>query len=41
VADITYRSGVVRLHIDLLANSTPASTKAAPAPRTAMAATPK
>jgi len=43
VADITYRSEVVRLHIDLLAHSTsaPASTKAAPVPGTAMAATPK
>jgi len=43
VADITYRSEVVRLHIDLLAHSTsaPASTKAALAPGTAMAATPK
>jgi len=43
VADITYRSEVVRLHIDLLAHSTsaPASTKGALAPGTAMAATPK
>jgi hypothetical protein len=41
VADITYRSEVVRLHIDLLAHSTSASalTKAAPPPGTAMAAT--
>src|SRR5215510_12759879 len=41
VADITYRSEVVRLHIDLLAHSTSAAApaKAAPAPGTAMAAT--
>jgi hypothetical protein len=43
VADITYRSEVIRLHIDLLAYSTSAAalTKAAPAPGAAMAATPK
>jgi hypothetical protein len=38
VGDITYRSEVIRLHIDLLAHSTSA---AAPAPGAAMAATPK
>ena len=43
VADITYRSEVIRLHIDLLAHSTSAAalTKSAPAPGTAMAAAPK
>jgi len=41
VADITYRSEVVRLHIDLLAHSPSAAASTKASPGAAMAATSK